>query len=157
MFRSTVTSLAFLVGLFAFAGQPTQAGDAASAVPAPTPESAAFKDYKGVSIGMAAQAVRKALGDPKEKSDPVDLYIFSNEESAQFFYGDDKTVNAIMITYTGDLKKAPTPMTIFGVEAAPAADGGIFKMIRYPKAGFWISYNRTAGDDAVISIAVQKL
>ena len=42
-------------------------------------------------------------------------------------------------------------------DVAPKEDGGIFKMNRYPKAGFWISYNKTAGADPMIIIAMQKM
>ncbi len=155
MIRTIAAGLMF-VAVLILGGQPTEADTGLIAVPVPTPENAVFTEYKGVSIGMAMQAVRQKLGDPREKSDAMDLYIFSDDESAQFFY-DNKTVNAIMITYAGDLKKAPTPTAVFGHDVGAGADGGIFKMIRDPKAGFWISYNRTAGDGAVVSLAMQKL
>jgi hypothetical protein len=87
----------------------------------------------------------------------MDLYMFSDTESVQFYYDADKLVNAIMITYTGDLTKAPTAKDIFGEDVEARPDGGISKMVRYPKAGYWISYNRTAGDDAIVSIAMQKI
>lgn len=129
----------------------------AAPVPAPTPEKVVFSGYKGISIGMETSAVRQKLGDPKDKSDTMDLYMFSDTESVQFYYDADKLVNAIMITYTGDLTKAPTPKDIFGEDVEARPDGGISKMVRYPKAGYWISYNRTAGDDAIVSIAMQKI
>jgi len=125
--------------------------------PLPTPGEPAFTGYKGINIGMTSDAVRKALGAPKDKSDAMDLYVFSDNESAQFYYSGANLVTAMMITYSGDLKKAPTPKDVFGEDVAPKADGGIFKMVRYPKAGYWISYNRTAGDDQIVNIAVQKI
>lgn len=124
----------------------------------PTPaEKVIFSAYKGISIGMKSDDVRSKLGNPKDKSDAMDLYLFSESESAQFYYGADRSVTAIMITFSGDLKSALTPMSVFGEDVPPKDDGGIFKMVRYPKAGFWISYNRTGGSDAVISIAMQKI
>lgn len=116
-----------------------------------------FAGYKGLGIGATTVSVREKLGEPKDKSDAMDLYVFSDSESAQFYYGPAKTVTAIMITYSGDLKKAPTAKDVFGEDVAPKPDGGIFKMVRYPKAGYWVSYNRTAGDDAIVSIAMQKI
>lgn len=106
---------------------------------------------------MTADAARGALGSPKEKSNEMDLYIFSESETAQVFYDAQQQVKAIAITFSGDLKSAPTAKVIFGEDVAPRPDGGIFKMVRYPKAGFWVSYNKTAGDDVVISIAIQKM
>ena len=124
----------------------------------PTPESnKSFAEYKGVAIGMTADAARQKLGVPKDKSAEQDLYTFSDSESVLVYYDASHVVSAIMITYSGNLKNAPTPMTVFGEDTPPKADGGIFKMVRYPKAGYWISYNRTAGDDAIVSIAIQKI
>ena len=120
-------------------------------------DTGAFSGYKGIGIGAATTAVRQKLGEPKDKSDAMDLYVFSDSESVQFYYSPAQTVMAIMMTYSGDLKKAPTPKDVFGEDVAPKADGGIFKMVRYPKAGYWISYNRTVGDDAIVSIAMQKI
>ena len=118
---------------------------------------AAFTEYKGMKIGAAADAVRTKLGSPKDKSDSMDLYVFSDNESAQFYYDGTHVVNAIMITYTNDLKSAPAAKDVFGVDVAPNADGMIFKMERYPKAGYWISYTRTSGSDAMVNIAIQKM
>ena len=44
----------------------------------------------------------------------------------------------------------------FGIDV-PAKDGTVFKMERYPKAGYWISYTRTSGSDAMVNIAIQKM
>lgn len=116
-----------------------------------------FSGYKGIAIGATADEVRKKLGEPKDKSDAMDLYVFSDSESAQFYYDPGHLVMGMMINYSGDLKNAPTPKDVFGEDVPPKADGGIFKMVRYPKAGFWVSYNHTAGSDAVITIAMQKI
>lgn len=124
---------------------------------APTPEKAPFTGYKGVSIGAKTDEVRAILGDPKDKSDAMDMYIPSDHESVLFYYDAAHLVTAIMITYTGDLTKAPTAKDVFGEDVEPKPDGGVFKMVRYPKASYWISYNRTAGDDAIVSIAMQKI
>ncbi len=157
MRRAIAGTLLFLGCGLAVAGRTDHTRPDITAITHATPETVVFAGYRGISIGMTAQAVRAKLDDPKEKSDALDLYIFSDDESAQFFYDDAKKVNAIMITYTDNLEKALTPKAIFGEDAEARPDGSIFKMVRYPKAGFWISYNRSAGDDAVISIAVQKI
>ena len=135
----------------------TSVSGAPAAAPTPAAAQKTFSDYKGISIGLKADDVRGKLGNPKDKSAEMDLYVFSESESAQFYYDAAQVVTAIMITYSGDLKVAPTPKDVFGEAVAPKPDGGIFKMVRYPKAGYWISYNRTAGDDAVVSIAMQKI
>ena len=128
----------------------------AAATPTPAGKGTLYA-YKGFSIGATADAVRTKLGEPKDKSDAQDLYIFSEEESAQFLYDATHTVTAIMVTYTGKLTGAPTAKDVFGEDVPAKPDGGISKMVRYQKAGFWISYNRIIGDDSMISIAMQKL
>lgn len=125
---------------------------------APTPESKARSFlYKGVAIGTLADEIRTKLGEPKDKSDAQDLYVFSDEESAQFIYDPAHKVTAIMITFSGKMTGAPTPKDVFGEDVPAKPDGGIFKMVRYPKAGYWISYNKIVGDDSIISIAVNKM
>lgn len=106
---------------------------------------------------MPTDDVRKKLGNPKDKSDATDLYTFSEDETAQFYYNATKNVTAIMITFAGDLKNAPTPKSVFGEDVEAKPDGSIFKMVRFPKAGFWISNNRTPSPDAIVNIAFQKM
>ncbi|MCC7308025.1 MAG: hypothetical protein IT173_10695 [Acidobacteria bacterium] len=127
-------------------------------MPMPTPTAANPKfAYKGVSLGMLADDIRKLLGDPKERSDAQDLYVFSDEESAQFIYDASHKVTAIMLTFSGKLTGAPLPKDVFGEDVAPRPDGGISKMVRYEKAGYWVAYNKIVGDDPMISIAMQRI
>ena len=129
----------------------------ASAAPAPTPtEKGAFTAYKGVSLGMKAADARKALGDPKDKSDAQDFYVFSENETVQIYY-DGGAVSAISIDFAGDLKNAPTCKAVLGEDVAPKADGAVYRLLRFPKAGYWISYNKTAGANPLVSITIQKL
>lgn len=113
--------------------------------------------YKGIFIGNKADEVRGKLGEPKDKSAAQDLYVFSDEESAQFMYDANGVVTAIMLNFSTKMSKAPTPKEVLGEEVPANADGGIFKMVRYPKAGYWISYNRVPGDDGLIIVAMQKI
>jgi hypothetical protein len=147
----------FAVPLASAGAYPPGPAAAEFAKAAPTPAASPAFSYKGVSLGMAADDVRAKLGDPKEKSDAQDLYVFSDEESAQVLYDAGHKVNAIMITFSGKLTGAPTPKDVFGEDIEPRPDGGISKMVRYPKAGYWIAYNKIVGDDSMISIAMQKI
>ena len=132
---------------------------ASAARPQPTPanDNKNMVDFRGVAIGMTTDAVRGKLGNPKDKSDEMDLYVFSDKESAQFYYNAAKNVTAIMANFSGDLKDAPTPKAVLGEDAETKPDGSIFKMVRFPKAGYWISYNRTSPPDAIVNIAFQKM
>jgi hypothetical protein len=114
-----------------------------------------YVEYKGVRIGMEAAEVRKKLGEPTDKSDVQDFFMFSDSESAQVFYVKGK-VNALSVNYVGD-KKAPLPALVLGTEIEAKPDGGMHKLVRYPQAGYWVSYNRTGGDDPLITVTMQAI
>lgn len=116
-----------------------------------------FSEYRGVQIGMSIDDARQKLGTPKEKADELDIYSFNDNETAQVYY-DKKTnkVTAISVDYIGTAQ-APECKKVTGVEADARADGSKFKMIRYPKQGYWVSYNRTAGASPIITVTMQKM
>ena len=106
-------------------------------------------------IGMPMADARSKLGTAREKSDAEDYYVFSDTESCQVLYGPDKTVRVISVTYLG--KNAPAPKDVLGLDLEPKPEGGINKRIDYPKAGFWVSYLKTKGDDPMVIVTAQKL
>jgi hypothetical protein len=122
----------------------------ANATPAATP---VFTSYRGVTVGLSADEVRQKLGKPEEKFDDMDLFVFSDKERARVFYDTDKKTRAISITYIGG---APTPVDVLGTEIETKEDGSMYHLIRYPEAGYWVSYNRTAGDSPLVMITMQK-
>jgi len=118
----------------------------------------AFQEYRGVQLGMTAADVRKKLGDPKDKSAEQDFFIFNDTETAQFVY--DKAtqkVIAISADFMSPNTTAPSAKDVFGAEVEAKPDGSCHKLVRFPKAGYWLSYNRTGGADPVITITLQKL
>ena len=92
----------------------------------PTPERTLFSEYRGVKIGMPATDVRTKLGTAKDQTDTQDQYIFSDSESALVYYDGSHAVSAIMITFTGDVTKAPTAKDVFGQDLTPNDQGTIF-------------------------------
>ena len=66
-------------------------------------------------------------------------------------------VVAISIDFMGGLNDAPSPKQVLGADIEAKPDGSIYKLVRYPKAGYWVSYNRTAGDSPLVSITMQKI
>ena len=116
-----------------------------------------YTSYKGIGIGTPAAEARAKLGDPRDKSDSQDFFVFSDNENAQVIYGPDKCVSVISATYLGNLDAAPTAKAVFGTDAEAKPDGAIFKLVRYPKAGYWVSYHRTGGADPMIIVTVQKI
>jgi hypothetical protein len=116
-----------------------------------------FHEYKGVHLGMSIEEARKALGNPTDKSDKQDLYSFNDKESCSVYYDDARKVFAVSVTYLGDKSGAPVPKSVLGTEADSKPDGSLYKMLRFPKAGYWVSYTRTPGDDPMTIIAIQKI
>jgi hypothetical protein len=115
-----------------------------------------FREYKGVSIGMAASEARAKLGSPTEKGDAQDFFAFSEKNTAQVYYDGGK-VTAISVTFTNPAADAPAPKTLFGSDIEAKPDGSMYKMVRYPKAGYWLSYSRTAGEQPMVIITMMKI
>lgn len=133
----------------------TPPGGAAAAAVKPE-EKTGNKAFRGIVIGMKTDDLRKKLGTPKDASDTLDFYVFSDNESAQIVYDATHAVSAISFDFTGK-SGAPAAKDVLGVDVDVSTDGSMYKMIRYPKSGYWISYNRTAGDTGMVSITMQKI
>lgn len=119
-------------------------------------EAPPFREYKGVRIGMTIAEARKLLGTPTDKDDKQDVYSFNDNESAQVYYDDAKKVFAVSVTYLGG-KAVPAAKTVLGDEAEAKQDGSVYKLVRFPKAGYWVSYTRTPGEAPMTIIAMQKI
>ena len=130
-----------------------------AAVSNPAAEAApVFKEYKGVKIGMSADEVRDGLKSfLKDKGDKQDFLVLSDAETAQVYYDSTGKVTAISIDYLTKNGHAPTPVEVLGADVAPKPDGSIYALKRYPAAGYWVSYNRTSGDNAIVTITMQAL
>lgn len=140
--------------------QQTHASNAAPRAAAANPDDAqapAFQEYKGVRIGMSADEARKKLGSPTDKGDTQDFYLVSEKESVQVIYDSAKKVSALALIYMNAGANAPTAKSILGADLEARADGSLYKMVRYPKAGYWVSYSRTAGDAPIVSVTMQKI
>ena len=116
-----------------------------------------FSDYKGVRLGMTMEEARAKLGRPTRDSESQDLYVVSDTETAQLFYDAKHRVKAISIDYLGDKTGAPDYKAIVGDNIQVKPDGSMYKMVRYEQLGFWVSYNRTAGDFGIITVTIQKI
>jgi hypothetical protein len=115
-----------------------------------------YNEYKGVHIGMEASEARKKLGNPTDKSDAQDFYVFSETETAQVYYDKGK-VMAVAVNYVGEKSGAPLPKIVLGTDIEAKADGAMHKLVRYPTAGYWVSYNRTGGGDPLVTVTMQRI
>ena len=116
-----------------------------------------FKDYRGVQIGMSADEVRKKLDRLKDGGLGQDFFAYSERESAQIYYDKDRKVIAVSVDYFGGDADAPSPSAVLGEELQAKPDGSMYQLKRYPDAGYWVSYNRTAGDKPIVTITMQKI
>ncbi len=119
-------------------------------------EDPVFHEYRGVKIGWVADEVRKKLGSPANKGDEQDFYVFGEKETCQVLY-DKGQVTAISVDFMNGAKEAITPQQVFGADIEAKPDGSKYKLVRYPKAGYWVSYSRTAGDTPIITVTIQRL
>jgi hypothetical protein len=152
-------ALAFILAatslvLFSAGSAPAQRKPATSAG---EEEASPFKDYRGVQLGMTADEVRKKLGSPKDKGEEQDFFVFGETESAQIVYDATHKVITISADFLSTEASVPTCKQVLGTEAEAKADGSVYKMLRFPKAGYWLSYNRTAGASPMTSITLQKI
>ena len=128
-------------------------------IPAPAGDAEpVFLDYRGVKIGWLADEVRKKLGSPNNKGEEQDFYIFNEKETCQIFYDKaTKQVTAISVDFMNGAREVITPRQVFGADIESKSDGSKSRLVRYPKAGFWVSYNRTGGDTPIVTVTIQKM
>lgn len=163
--RSLLLPILVLILLVSIANAQTESSSAAQeevatvtkppATNAATANAPLFTAYRGIKIGMTAEEVRAKL-DQIKKGEDQDLLVFSERESAQIYYDDGGKVTAISIDYF-DNSDAPAPDAVLGVELQAKDDGSMYQLNRYAQAGYWVSYNRTAGDKPIVTITMQKM
>jgi hypothetical protein len=115
-------------------------------------------DYKGIKIGANAEEVRDRLGKPK--IDDKDGFFYDwDDEMAQIRVDGDKKVRLVSITYLDKNDNTPKYADVFGAEAQvpTKSDGSIYNLIRYPEAGYWVAYSRTAGEKPTVTVTMQKM
>lgn len=165
LFRSLLLSILVFILLVSIANAQIESSSSAQeevvtvtkppAATAATANAPVFTDYRGVRIGMTADEVRAKL-DRIEKGEDQDYLVFSKRESAQIYYDDGGKVTAISIDYF-DNSDAPSPDAVLGVELQAKDDGSMYQLNRYAQAGYWVSYNRTAGEKPIVTITMQKM
>jgi hypothetical protein len=116
-----------------------------------------FAEFHGVRIGTTADEARKKLGNPRDKGDDQDFYVFNDNEAVQVFYDKQKMVSAISIDFMTGAANIPAPRDVVGSEPEAKPDGSVYKMVRYPKAGYWVSYSKSAGASPTITVTIQKI
>ena len=149
--RALLVAISFLIAAGVVSAQTARK-------PAGADEEPVFHDYRGIKLGSLTDDVRKKLGNPANKSDDQDYFIFNDNERAQIFYDKaTRQVTAISVDFTTGAREILSPKQVFGGEVEAKPDGSQSKLVRYPKAGCWVSYSRTAGDNPIITVTIQKM
>ena len=115
-------------------------------------QKSAYREYRGVHLGMTADETRAKLGTPALKSDDQDYYIVSANESAQIMYKDQKVV-MISTDYT-DGVGAPDYHNVVGEGLLQRPDGSLFRMVRNDAERLWVSYNKSTATVPVVTITI---
>jgi hypothetical protein len=154
-----VFTLLFAVACLAviFTSTSAQTVRKGAAAAAAAEETAAFKEYRGVALGMSADEVRKKLGSPKDKGDEQDFFVFNDTETAQIVYDQTHRVVTISADFMTSGDQVPSAKQVFGSDVQAKPDGSIYRMIRFPKSGYWLSFNRTGGTTPLTTITLQKI
>jgi hypothetical protein len=169
LFAATLAAVMVLSGSVANAQQSKEAaidsaqvaGDIAKetqeSVRPTMPEAVPVNGFLGVRIGMSVEDVRETLGKLKDKGKNQDLFVFSGEQQAQVYYDDKGKVIALSVDYFGNKSEPPPPDKVLGESLQAKADGSMYQLKRYPEAGYWVAYSRTAGEDPITTVTIQKL
>jgi hypothetical protein len=116
-----------------------------------------LQEYRSVRINMTTEEVRKKLNNPSDKGDEQDFFVFGDNENAQVFYDKTHKVFAISVNFLAGAHDMPTAKGVFGSDISAKPDGSMYKMVRYPKAGYWVSFSRTAGDSPLTTVTLQRI
>ena len=137
------------------ANQPKPAAPAATAAKAiQTP---AMTEFRKAGIGTTAADLKQAWGKPEVEDKTGFIYQFSDKEMAQVALDGDQKVDTIAVTFQ-DGAGAPKPEDVFGPgeKIERKGGGGVFHMVRYPEAGYWVSYF-SQGDGKAVIITYKKI
>lgn len=121
-----------------------------------SPDVPVYSEFMGVKLGMSANEVRQKLSEPKNKSDLQDFFVLSDSQTAQIVYDKEGNVTTISVDYTKD-STAPTPESVIGEPVQPRPDGSVYHLKRYAAAGYWVAYSRTAGDNPIVTVTMQRM
>jgi hypothetical protein len=115
-----------------------------------------YREYRGVRLGMTMEEARAKLGQATLKGDDQDIYVFSENETAQIAYNTAHKVVTISTDYLGGVG-APDYQTVVGADIAVRPDGSMYKTVYFRSEGCWVGYNKSAGPVPTVSITLQLL
>lgn len=117
-----------------------------------------LKEYRKITIGVPADTLREVWGKPKMEYPDGFIYEMSDSETVQIVISPEKIIIAISVTFA-EGKGAPAFVDVFGESITPEEreNGSVYKMVRYPDAGYWVAYSVGPGENANVSLTLRKL
>ncbi|HEX6125503.1 MAG TPA: hypothetical protein VFZ23_09055 [Pyrinomonadaceae bacterium] len=117
-----------------------------------------LKEYRKLTIGAPADTLRELWGKPTVEDSDGFVYKMSDSETIQIMIGPEKNISAIAVTFDNG-KGAPSFADVFGEAVLPEKreNGSVYKMVRYPDAGYWVAYYMGPPENATVSVTMQKL
>ena len=165
-------ALAVLVGLFCLSGfaqtgtkekpagaESVNVGETESAsvqqpIAAPAPAAPSVRD---IELGMSVDDVKAKLGKPEVTDDTGMYFTLSGGDSVQIGLDENKKVRTVAAVYAAGSKLAPSPDEVLG-DAVEKTDGDMYKMVRYPDKGYWVSYSRSGSDKKpLVVVTLRKI
>jgi hypothetical protein len=116
-------------------------------------QASAYREYRGVRLGMTAVETRAKLGEPVMKSDEQDYYVISPNETTQIVYNSAQRVITISTDYMGGVG-APDYKAVVGEGLLEKPDGSLFRMTMNDTERFWVSFNKSAATVPVVTITI---
>jgi hypothetical protein len=144
------------------ADTPPAAAEAPAAQPEqPKPAAGPLLDeISGIELGMTVDQVRDKLGKPETQDDASMFYDLDDGKQVQLRLDGNKKVMMVAGIFTGDKAAAPEFNEVFGsAVAAPSEENGtVYKLVRYPDAGYWIAFSRLSlKDGPMTTVTIQKI
>jgi hypothetical protein len=127
----------------------------ASSAPAKAAITPLVHSVRDVELGMSIDDVKKKLGRPEVQDDTGLLFNLSGGSSVQIGLDENKHVRVVAVIYSAGSKDAPALKDIFGASAEDST-GDVYKMERYPDAGYWLSYSRSNSQDKPIVVVTMR-
>ena len=128
------------------ANQPKPVTPAAKTILVP-----AMTEFRKAGIGTTVDDLKKAWGKPEVEDKSGFLFELADNQTAQVEIDPDGKVTAIAVTFR-DGSGAPKAEEVFGPNEKidPKEGGALFHMVRYPEAGYWVSYSSQGNGKPVI-------
>lgn len=117
-----------------------------------------LKEYRKIAIGTPADTLGEVWGKPQMEYPDGFIYELSDSETVQIVISPEKKIATISVTFV-EGRGAPAFAEVFGGAITPEKreNGSVYKLVRYPDAGYWVAYSMGPGEKANVSLTMQKL